>query len=146
MKNSLIVNAPLRDVWEFFSNSNNLAVLTPPEFKLRYMQEPPSSMVTGQQFSYSLSPFPGFRTKWEGEIREVVELERFVDEQREGPFAYWRHEHRFFKQEEGTEICDHLQYALPFGVIGSAFHPFVKRKMAGLFTYRNDKVREIFSQ
>lgn len=145
MENSLIVNAPISEVWEFFSNPNNLAVLTPPKFKLQFVQEPPSSMFTGQRISYSLSPFPGFRTRWEGEIKEVAKLKRFIDEQQKGPFAYWRHEHLFFHNEEGTEVRDHLQYALPFGAIGTAFHPFVKGKMTEMFTYRNDKVKKIFS-
>lgn len=145
IENSLIVNAPLEEVWDFFSNPGNLAALTPPKFKLQFMQEPPSSMHDGQQITYFLSPIPGFRFRWEGEITEVKELERFIDLQRKGPFAFWRHEHLFYEKATGTEVRDQLQYALPFGMIGTTFQPLVKRKMDAMFTYRNEKLKEVFS-
>ncbi|VEF46867.1 cyclase/dehydrase [Bacillus freudenreichii] len=145
MNNSLIVNAPIEEVWGFFSNPGNLAVLTPPKLKFQFMQEPPSRMFPGQGITYRLSPLPGFRTRWEGEITEVIEIERFIDEQRKGPFAYWRHEHLFYEKAIGTEVRDHLKYALPLGMIGAAFRPFIQRKMMEMFTYRNEKLKELFS-
>ncbi|GIN89306.1 SRPBCC domain-containing protein [Siminovitchia terrae] len=144
MENSLTVKTPIEDVWEFFSDPKNLSILTPPKLKLQFMQEPPFSMFKGQRVFYCISPFPGLRLRWEGEIIEVAELERFIDEQRKGPFTYWRHEHLFFRKEEGTEIRDHLQYALPFGLIGFAIHPIVNSKMKEMFAYRNEKVKEVF--
>lgn len=145
MENSLGVNAPIEEVWNFFSNPNNLAVLTPPEFKLQFIGEPSSRMFTGQRIAYVMSLLPGFRIRWEGEITEVIQRQRFIDEQRKGPYAFWRHQHLFYEKEDGTEIHDSLEYSLPFGMIGAVGQPFVKRKMNAMFTYRNEKLKEVFA-
>jgi ligand-binding SRPBCC domain-containing protein len=52
----------------------------------------------------------------------IVELERpewFVDEQVEGPFAWFRHEHRFVPEEHRTLMIDTVSFAAPFGLVGS---------------------------
>jgi ligand-binding SRPBCC domain-containing protein len=43
---------------------------------------------------------------------------RFVDEQLAGPFAWFRHEHRFEAVPGGTVMIDDWRHAAPFGVIG----------------------------
>ncbi len=43
---------------------------------------------------------------------------RFVDEQVSGPFAWFRHEHRFEPIPGGTRMTDDWRHAAPFGVIG----------------------------
>jgi ligand-binding SRPBCC domain-containing protein len=43
---------------------------------------------------------------------------RFVDEQVSGPFAWFRHEHRFEPIEGGTLMIDDWEHAAPFGVVG----------------------------
>jgi ligand-binding SRPBCC domain-containing protein len=43
---------------------------------------------------------------------------RFVDEQIEGPFAWFRHEHRFEPVAAGTLMIDDWEHAAPFGIIG----------------------------
>ena len=43
---------------------------------------------------------------------------RFVDEQLSGPFAWFRHEHRFEAVPGGTRMIDDWQHAAPFGPIG----------------------------
>ncbi len=43
---------------------------------------------------------------------------RFVDEMQRGPFAAWRHEHRFEQHPTGTRMVDTAQYHLPFGPLG----------------------------
>jgi ligand-binding SRPBCC domain-containing protein len=43
---------------------------------------------------------------------------RFVDEMQRGPFAAWRHEHRFEQHPTGTRMVVTAQYHLPFGPLG----------------------------
>jgi ligand-binding SRPBCC domain-containing protein len=43
---------------------------------------------------------------------------RFVDEQSAGPFAWFRHEHRFETVPGGTLMIDDWNHAAPYGVIG----------------------------
>jgi ligand-binding SRPBCC domain-containing protein len=44
----------------------------------------------------------------------------FVDEQRHGPFKYFRHEHRFRETLEGTEMVDEITFGAPLGPLGWA--------------------------
>lgn len=51
-------------------------------------------------------------------ITEWERPHRFVDEQRTGPFASFRHEHRFEPVASGTRLVDHVEFEAPFGVLG----------------------------
>jgi ligand-binding SRPBCC domain-containing protein len=60
---------------------------------------------------------------------------RFVDEQVSGPFAWFRHEHRFEAITGGTCMIDDWQHAAPFGAIGKVadrlvLGPLLKRLLA----------------
>lgn len=43
---------------------------------------------------------------------------RFVDEQVRGPFARFRHEHRFEPSADGTRMVDEIEFRAPLGVLG----------------------------
>jgi ligand-binding SRPBCC domain-containing protein len=68
----------------------------------------------------------------------------FVDEQRKGPFAYWRHEHRFESLPGGsTRMVDSIVFASPFGPLGRAVDTLVlARYMRRLIHARNEWIRE----
>ena len=144
MVNSLVVKASIEKIWDFFSNPNNLSVLTPKSMKLKIIKPVPPGMFIGQKTKYSVSPLFGFRFRWEGEIIDIIEGKQFIDEQRKGPFSYWRHHHIFIDQAGGTEIRDQLEYSLPFGALGSIVQPFVHKQIIHMFDYRNKKIKEIF--
>jgi uncharacterized protein len=63
----------------------------------------------------------------------------FVDEQTDGPFAFWRHEHRFLSDgPERSLLEDRIAYQLPFGsagrlVVGGQF----ERRLDSLFRFRH---------
>jgi ligand-binding SRPBCC domain-containing protein len=61
---------------------------------------------------------------------------RFVDEQTSGPFAWFRHEHRFEVIPGGTRMIDDWQHAAPYGVVGRivdrlVLGPLLGRLLAG---------------
>lgn len=145
IENHLIIQASLEEVWKFFSNPNNLAVLTPPDLRLQFPEVPPSQMAVGQITKHTISPFAGFRFRWEGEIIEIKEERHFIDVQRKGPFAYWRHQHIFREKADGTEVMDHLEYSLPFGVLGLIVQPLIHKQLVRMFEYRNEKLKQIFT-
>ena len=76
---------------------------------------------------------------WVAEHRDYVDAQQFRDVQREGPFAYWEHTHRF--EADGPQACfldDRIEYALPFGALGKKIGgDFVQRKLDRLFRYRH---------
>jgi ligand-binding SRPBCC domain-containing protein len=51
-------------------------------------------------------------------ITEWERPTRFVDEQVRGPFAWFRHEHRFTPVDGGTAVVDDVAFAAPCGPLG----------------------------
>jgi ligand-binding SRPBCC domain-containing protein len=63
---------------------------------------------------------------------------RFVDEQTRGPFAWFRHEHRFTPVEGGTAVVDDVAFAAPCGPVGRlAEMLLLGRHLEGLIAERN---------
>lgn len=62
----------------------------------------------------------------------------FVDAQTEGPFASWRHAHRFRPAANGATLEDRIAYALPFGTPGRLLAGrLVRRRLDRAFRYRH---------
>jgi ligand-binding SRPBCC domain-containing protein len=68
---------------------------------------------------------------------------RFADEQVSGPFAWFRHEHRFEALDEGrTRMVDRWEHRSPFGPIGTVVDRVVLgRYMRRLLRQRNRVLR-----
>ncbi len=136
----------IEEAWSFFSSPDNLSVITPEHMGFNITSGRPDKMYPGQIISYKISPFPGIKLDWVTEITHVLEHEFFVDEQRFGPYAMWHHEHRFIPSNSGTLMIDKVSYKLPLGFIGRLVHPLlVKNQLKKIFTYRTDKLNQIFS-
>ena len=85
-----------------------------------------------------------FARLWIAEHTEYVPNRLFVDVQRRGPFAVWRHRHRFEPTARGTTLyTDDVEYALPLGWLGQLVAGrFVRAKLERLFDYRHQVVVE----
>jgi ligand-binding SRPBCC domain-containing protein len=72
---------------------------------------------------------------------------RFVDEQVSGPFASFRHEHRFAAVPGGTLMIDDWRHAAPFGPLGRIADALVLRRHmhASLVTRNSALAREAAS-
>jgi len=139
------------DVFAFFADPTNLAAIHPEWARPRWLVEPPARLDAGALLDFSL-PIAGFRVRWRVMVREFDPPFRFVDAQLWGPFARWEHRHRFLEGPEregdgapGTWVEDRITYRLPMGPLGRAAHALgVGRRIAGLFQYRDRRLREIF--
>ena len=142
-----LVPTSMNDAWGFFSNPGNLSKITPPEMGFKILNLSGKSIYPGMIISYRVKPLLGIALTWVTEITHVKEGEYFVDEQRIGPYRLWHHQHHFKKTEEGIEMFDRVDYALPAGWLGSILHSlFVKKKLEGIFQFRKLKVEEIFGK
>ena len=67
----------------------------------------------------------------------------FRDEQQSGPFATWRHTHRFEAGPDGASVMhDEVEYALPMGALGSALgEGFTRATLDRTFSYRHQLLR-----
>ena len=155
----------INQVFEFFSNPDNLPLLMPAWQKSRIDQKiiiaPPSAQDaqttraagSGSRVTLSFLPFPlaPFRVRWLAEIAEFKWNERFCDRQIKGPFAYWSHCHYIRPTAQsgvnGTIIADDLEYELPMGMTGEIAHRLVlRRQIERTFQFRQAQVVRVLAQ
>jgi ligand-binding SRPBCC domain-containing protein len=134
--------APLDEVFEFFSNATNLETLTPPWLKFEVLTPSPIEMKPSTLIDYRLR-MRGLPIRWQSEITEWSPPQRFVDEQRKGPYRLWHHTHTFAEKDGGTLVGDIVSYAVPGGSFINTL--FVKRDVQNIFAYRHRQLLEIFA-
>ena len=86
--------------------------------------------------------------RWVAEHKEVVPGQGFVDEQVDGPFKSWRHEHRMEALGPArSALVDHIEYVLPLGAVGHFFgEGIAARRLDKMFTYRHAVMQEDLSR
>jgi ligand-binding SRPBCC domain-containing protein len=142
------IPSSIEDVWKFFSDANNLLSVTPPHLNLKATNEIYGDEVyAGQVMTYNVKPLFGITFSWMTEIKHVQSLKYFVDEQRKGPYKLWHHQHHFKTIAGGVEMIDIVHYRLPFGPLGSiANELMVKKELRKIFSYRYNKIIELFGE
>ena len=134
-----------KTAWEFFSNPKNLASITPDKLNFRIISGANEKIYAGQIIQYKVNPFPIYTSLWVTEISQVEEGSYFIDEQRYGPYDLWHHKHFFKSIPGGTEIKDVVDFKVPFGWLGrNLLKGLIKRELKEIFTYRNNKLTELF--
>jgi ligand-binding SRPBCC domain-containing protein len=156
---------PRSEVFEFFAQPSNLPLVQPPGARLSWLSAPPAGLAAGTVLDFRVRVL-GLPVRWRVMVREFDRPYRFVDVQIRGPFARWEHRHRFIEGPPGdaeplrgaargtafapagptgTWVEDRLTYRLPLGALGNLVHVLgVRRQIAGLFDYRERRLREIF--
>jgi len=138
------------EVFAFFANPKNIAAVHPDWARPTWLVEPPDVLEAGSVLDFSM-PIAGWRVRWRVMVREFDSPFRFVDAQLWGPFSRLEHRHRFLEEPEreggalGTWVEDRVTYRLPLGPLGRAAHALgAGRRIAGLFEYRDRRLKEIF--
>lgn len=109
---SFVVRAPIEAVRAFHQAPEAVLRLTP--VPLRIVGEPPP-VAEGARIRFVLGLRP-VRVFWCARYEEVRD-DGFVDVMEEGPFAAWRHEHRWRSLPGGeTEVTDSIE-ATPGGAV-----------------------------
>lgn len=80
-----------------------------------------------------------FPYRWEAIASDYRRGVGFVDVQRSGPFAAWKHYHRFLPQgAEQSVLEDEVEFALPLGAVGRwLVSHAVQRRLDRVFRYRH---------
>ena len=137
----------INDAWTFLCNPANLSKLTPKEMNMKIISGADRPMYAGQILQYSVTPLPGFKTKWVSEITQYEEKKYFVDLQLYGPYAFWHHKHFVHEIDSGVEMEDIIDYKVPFGFLGRWLHPvLVKPKLESIFNYRKEQLEALFGK
>jgi ligand-binding SRPBCC domain-containing protein len=141
-----IIPASIERVWAYFATPYNLNEMTPPNMNFEFLHGGDEPMYAGQLIAYKVAILPGLRVRWLTQITHVEQGYRFIDEQLEGPYRLWIHEHRFEPVPDGVAMFDHVTYGLPFGPLGELVHVlYVHQRLQQIFDYRFDKVKSLFS-
>ena len=127
-------------VFAFFSDTQNLDLITPPWLHFRTITPGPREMRPDMVIDHRLRIY-GFPLRWRSKITDWNPPMRFVDEQVRGPYRLWIHEHRFEEREGGTLVHDHVRYAVLFDSLIHQF--FIRPEIDHIFAYRQKKLRDI---
>jgi hypothetical protein len=138
------IEAPPEKVFAFFSDPANLARITPPWLSFRIHGEVPRPLSEGSRIEYRIR-WTVFRLRWVTRITRWRPTAEFQDVQEKGPYAAWVHTHRFRPNGSGVIMDDHVEYALPLGILGKLVHALrVRRQLDEIFDYRQTAIGEIF--
>ncbi len=141
-RHRFVVAAPREAVAAFHRRPESLAAITPPGIVLR-LGPTPALLGEGDRMRFTLRLAGLLPIPWAARISEMGP-EGFVDSQEEGPFALWRHEHRFVALGPEATAVEDLVTALPrrhvyWGPVGLAFW----LGMPLLFAYRAWRSRRL---
>jgi ligand-binding SRPBCC domain-containing protein len=142
LERAQVVPVEAETAFAFFGDAWNLEAITPPWLRFR-IEDAPAELRRGARLRYRLSLF-GVPVRWLTEIVEWKPPRTFVDLQLEGPYRLWEHTHRIRPVAGGTEIYDHVRYALPLDPLASLARPLtVERWLDAIFDFRARRVAEL---
>jgi len=137
----------LERVFPFFSQPENLALITPPSLGFRLLTPQPVTMEKGCIIDYSIRVM-GLPTRWRTLITRYEPPWCFVDEQISGPYSFWHHTHRFEHRNGVTLLHDEVRYALPValpGPLSDLLHTlYVRPALERIFDYRQRVFARLF--
>jgi len=138
------INRPLQEVFNFFSKAENLNELTPPALHFNIITPLPIEMKKGVNIQYRIK-LSGIPFYWKTLISEWNPPYKFADEQLNGPYAVWHHEHIFEEKDGKTIMTDKITYKSKGWVLAPLLHAlFVDKRVKEIFTYREKRLHEIF--
>ena len=133
-------------IFDFFSDAGNLEALTPPWLHFQIITPQPVALQLGSIIEYRIR-WRQIPLYWRTEIAAWEPPNRFIDQQIQGPYRRWIHEHTFVEREGGTLLRDHVEYAVPGWIIEPAIERWIVRPdLARIFDYRREKMINIFGQ
>jgi ligand-binding SRPBCC domain-containing protein len=132
---------PGEEVFAFSADAANLDAITPPWVHFHTVTPAPIEMRPGTLIDHKLR-IHGLPIRWQSRITVWEPPARFVDEQVRGPYRLWRHEHVFEERDGGTNVSDHVQYAVAFDFLVHKL--FVARDVEKIFAHRTETLRRRF--
>lgn len=138
------ISRPIDEVFDFFSRTSNLEAITPPWLNFEVIGQTTEQLEENTRIDYKLK-IHGWPVRWQSRIEQWSPRKGFVDAQMRGPYASWRHAHRFVPVTGGTLISDRVLYRVPLGCLGAAtVGGIVRRDVERIFAFRRAKIEEVF--
>ena len=141
---SIEIDAPIQSVYDFHLDTRNAArIASAGQEFVSITGEFPLVLGGEVVLQVKMKPLPGVQT-WRVRVTELAEPILVVDEMLKGPFAKFRHEHRFAPTESGgTLLTDHIEWELPGGFAAKAIEPIAKAQLEKSFNQRQAATKAI---
>ena|SRR5215472_13758223 len=161
------IPVPLSKVFAFFADPHNLPRIMPPSqgakiLKLNLVAPklPTGTGLVGLErmagagteihFKFRAIPYIPIHERWVAQITEFSFNEYFCDVQKQGPFKSWHHTHYFESETvegiDGTLVGDDVEYAVGFGMVGTALENAVfQHMMRRIFEHRKIALERVFA-
>lgn len=140
------VPATAAEVFDWHTRPGALRRLLPPWENARIIQRQ-NGVVEGARtvLRFRRGPVP---LRWVAVHRGVEPGRAFVDEQEKGPFAEWRHTHRFTPLDEGRSLLeDRVEYSLPFRSLTQPLAgSLIQRELERTFRFRHRRTADDLSR
>lgn len=108
--------------------------LTPPWADVRLIRQ--EGIREGQIAELRIGMGP-VGVRWTAEHHDYQPGASFTDVQREGPFAKWRHVHRFTTEGGQAFLEDDITFRPPLGPLGALGKPIIRSMFDAQFAYRH---------
>lgn len=145
LRQETVINAPLAEVFAFFSNAENLGLLTPAHLGFIIESPLPIQMRRGANIDYTIRVH-GVPMRWQTEIESWQPGVAFVDSQTRGPYRSWWHEHSFRALGTQTIMHDRVFYSPPLGPLGWLAHRLkIRAMLTEIFRYRSKAIELHFA-
>jgi hypothetical protein len=141
-RRELELDVPQDELFAWHARSGALARLLPAFERARVRASTPapdgSTIGAGARVHLELGLGP-LALHWHAEHTACEPPHLFVDEQRRGPFAHWRHEHRFEALgAHRSRLVDSVDYALPLeSLSGGLAGGTIERRLERTFRFRH---------
>lgn len=130
-------------LWDFHSDVNALKILTPPGSEVEIFGDT-TEVFEGAFHKLKVKKF-GTRLVWIARIHQVSPPHSFRDTAEKSPFEIWTHEHKFEEENGGCWLIDTIEYALPFGFLGSIVDSLlISRDVDMIFAHRHAVTKKFF--
>ena len=138
------VQAPLKTVADFHSQSASMGAITPPPVIVK-IHHAPEVLQEGDEMDFTmwLGLLP---IRWVATIEDVSPT-GFVDRQIRGPFTRWEHRHTFIPvNATTTAVVDEVTAELSSNPFWRALGYGMWLNMAVLFAYRGWRTRQLLAR
>jgi uncharacterized protein (TIGR01777 family) len=135
-------SVPKQELFSFHEREDAFSLLTPAWHKIDVLSTASTLEPSDEVVRFVARMFP-FSFKFGMVHTDYQPPDMFADEQKEGLFSSWRHEHRFiqagWENDPASLLSDQIEYAHP---LLPSFNLFVQQRLKQIFEYRHDVTRQ----
>lgn len=142
-QSNVIVRCPLETVFDFFNRPKNLPKLSPDTMPVEVVSAP-EVLAAESTIKIRVRQW-GIPQTIEARIVRYEPPQCFADEQIKGPFAKWRHTHRFEAVDsESTRVIDVVEFEPPSGLLAMLLtEKRIREQLEEVFEERRTRLRAL---